>query len=275
MPEIQDSDEIIKMIALQAIAKIPYIGEIVSFVNQIFGTQSVWDQIREQVEKMIDEKILAAQVKEMEGIYLGLENRFRDACHTKGRTQYDLFRELNGQFYPFREMFKSLPRTGREWEKLLPFITLLAVLDVMVLNFYIKLGETYEEDKENLAYFRKVHEQLVQDYKDYILNAANATIRWRVELIDIRYERDIYGTGETIIFVTDGYYNKRFTFEGKTLPQGKTYLKDAEKEMRAYLLKNCVGPISPWGVPIQGDSWKPKSPLADVIAAIVSLVGKR
>ncbi len=173
LTEDQWSD-IAKSLVETAAGQIPYVGGMISsLVDYIWPAkkETLWDQIKDQVENMIDQKILAFELQERQGEISGLKDslkQYRDAkLHEKGAILSSILAQLN-------TLHEKLTGSVNK-HQLIPLTVVTSIIHMSVLRERLEHGkQIYEED--NTPIWRA---ELLEMYDVYIAFFREIYPQWK------------------------------------------------------------------------------------------------
>ncbi|SBS27126.1 hypothetical protein MSP8887_00544 [Marinomonas spartinae] len=252
-------EAIMKKLAIAAVSKIPVVGQvlgpILGFLTE--DRRSVWEQVEEQVKREINKRIMEEKIKTMRGINNGLGDGFKNAANYEGQTQYTALISLAGQFDAFRGMFQGMSDSGRDWFETLPFITMLALQDTLVLSLLVKTGKDHDTEK-NQQVNQDRFESSKSNYIEYIKLAAQKVLEWRMGEIEVKTQSGGYMQFGAFVTAKDNWTGKKVAsgnvpmFPGKDKPKVtqeiEAYKERVRNETIDFLMRTSVGPLEPWGL---------------------------
>ncbi|XP_075062462.1 pesticidal crystal-like protein Cry17Aa [Mixophyes fleayi] len=207
-----------KDILISITAKIPPIGGIpvgliISTLLKAFwpsSEQDIWSLIKDQVEGLIDQKILEFELQErnseLHGLHKTMEMYVEAQIREKGSLLSSMIHASNELFFKLTESKNSV--------QLIPLVVTHSIQHLLILKERLLHGkEMYDED--NTRVWRKDLEEQISTYKDYMKTIYSKWVDWRKDKITINlgYERYILLGPPYVIFAPYGTVYDEMTKE--------------------------------------------------------------
>ncbi|WP_353979665.1 hypothetical protein [Salinicola endophyticus] len=217
-------------------SKLPYIGTAVSSLVRSFwpsNRPSIWDQIRDQVSEMVDQKILAFELQEREGDIDGIKTTLHNYCDAKTHEKGMLLSAVLAQC----NTLSSHLRGSKNSVQLTPLIVTSASIHLTVLSERLYHGEIlYNED--NVDVWEKELTEMYECYAVFLSDAYSKWKEWRFDQITCKYYTTKYPipippffSWETHGEVLDALTNKKISRSEK-LNGSETYYKESVEAIK-------------------------------------------
>ncbi|XP_053321067.1 uncharacterized protein LOC128492514 [Spea bombifrons] len=172
----------IKDILVSITAKIPPIegipiGEIVSTLLKIFWPESevdIWSLIKDQVEHLVDKKILEFELQERQNEIRALQKTMEMYVEAQVREKGSL---MSSMIHASNELFYKLTQSSNK-PQLIPLLVTHSAQHLIILKERLLHGkEMYEEDNSKI--WKSDLESQIKLYKDSFTSGYSAWIEWR------------------------------------------------------------------------------------------------
>ncbi|XP_077340761.1 uncharacterized protein LOC143984478 [Lithobates pipiens] len=201
------------------------VGQIISSLLTIFwpatGTD-VWSLIQEQVEHLVDVKILKYELQERRNELRALQKTMEMYVNAQIKEKGSL---MSTMIYASNELFFKLTQSDNSMQFIHMVVT-HSLQHLLILKERLLHGkEMYGED--NTAVWRRELEQQISEYKAYIEKYYSKWVEWRKSQIKVNYDVNVI----VIPVFPYQYY----------MPYGSCY-DVITKESAMFFYENMLGP---------------------------------
>ncbi|KAG8543762.1 hypothetical protein GDO81_023753 [Engystomops pustulosus] len=160
------------------------VGKIISSLLKAFWPSSqkdIWSLIKDQVEGLIDQKIVEFELQERQNEIHALQKTMQMYVEAQTREKGSL---MSSMIYACNELFFKLT-ASKNSVQLIPLLVTHSTQHLLILKERLLHGkELYNED--NTGVWRNDLEQQISTYKDHIKDIYSKWIEWRKSKITIK-----------------------------------------------------------------------------------------
>ncbi|XP_056425997.1 uncharacterized protein LOC130367547 isoform X2 [Hyla sarda] len=169
--------------AIPPVGGVP-IGKIIGFLLNLFWPESqpdIWSLIKDQVEGLIDEKILEFELQERRNEIRAIQKTMRSYVDARIREKGSWISTL---IHACNELFYKLTQSKNSMQ-FIPLVVTHSTLHLLILKERLLHGkEMYVED--NTEVWRKELEDQISSYKDFIKDIYAKWVEWRKSKINVK-----------------------------------------------------------------------------------------
>lgn len=179
VPSINNDDiyNIIRGVVLTGLGAIPYAGTLVSIVVDTFWPSagpSAWDQVKAQVNRMVDDKISEQEYQLVSEFLTGLGNNLKSYLAARQEASaLEVARIFSACHQIFINEAAQFQTSGRE-RLLLPLFVHFATLHLAMLRDAILNRASLGWSDKEIAMYTKIATSAIRDYKQYVSKVYSA-----------------------------------------------------------------------------------------------------
>lgn len=177
-----DVNDDLKIVVTNGLNKVPIVGEILSTLLEILwpeSQQDVWSQVKEQVEEVIDQKISAAALSDLEKDLEGLQNTIilyvNETKYGNATTQLSLWLSVRTTFAQALPHFKlTKPTEINDAILTLPMFAQFANMHLSILRDGVIAGKKWGVPDADVGQYTSDLKNAIHTYSTYVQDTAEA-----------------------------------------------------------------------------------------------------